>query len=55
MKLSIGAGIVTFNPDIDKLRSTLILLKDQVECIYIADNASENFSEISEMTFVSSK
>ena len=52
MKLSIGAGIVTFNPDIDKLRSTLILLKDQVECIYIADNASENFSEISEMTFV---
>ena len=51
MKLSIGAGIVTFNPDIDKLRSTLILLKDQVECIYIADNASENFSEISEMTF----
>ena len=51
MKLSIDAGIVTFNPDIDKLRSTLILLKDQVECIYIADNASENFSEISEMTF----
>ena len=49
MKLSIGAGIVTFNPDIDKLKSTLMLLSPQVDCVYIADNASENYSDIADM------
>ena len=49
MKLSIGAGIVTFNPDINKLKSTLMLLGPQVDCVYIADNASENYSDIADM------
>ena len=42
----IAAGIVTYNPDPDKLRAAMEQLKDEVGRIFIVDNASENFDDI---------
>ena len=42
----VAAGIVTYNPDTDKLRKTIECLDKQVGRIYIVDNASDNRDEI---------
>lgn len=46
MTRGIAAGIVTFNPDIQRLTESLKALYRQVETIYIYDNGSINFSDI---------
>ena len=40
------AGIVTYNPDINRLCKNLDAIKNQVSCIVIVDNASINIEEI---------
>ncbi|NBA11172.1 glycosyltransferase [Weissella confusa] len=44
----IGALIVTFNPDMDRLDQNITAVKDQVETIVIVDNGSINIKEIEE-------
>lgn len=39
-------GIVTYNPDIDRLKQNLETIMDQTDELLIIDNASENFSQI---------
>ena len=41
----IAAGIVTYNPDIDRLRENVEAVLPQVEYLYIIDNNSGNFSD----------
>lgn len=43
------AGIVTFNPDIKRLKENLDNVFNQVEKVIIIDNASENINEIKEL------
>ncbi len=43
------AGIVTFNPDIDRLKKNIEAIKGQVSYIVISDNASLNIEEIKEL------
>lgn len=40
------AGIVTYNPEISRLKENLVALLSQVNHIYIIDNGSTNLSEI---------
>lgn len=40
------AGIVTFNPDINRLNENLSAISEQVESCYIYDNGSRNIDEI---------
>lgn len=42
----IAAGIVTYNPDVDLLIQNIKAIYDQVEKVYIVDNASHNISII---------
>ena len=49
----IAAGIVTYNPDLNKLKATVYKLTDKVGRIYIVDNASENISEIKDFCDIS--
>lgn len=42
----IVAGIVTYNPDIDKLRRNYSRYIDEAEVVYIYDNASDNIAQI---------
>ena len=49
------AGIVTYNPDEDRLRQNVAAIGDQVDHLFIFDNGSENaqaVSEIAELTIV---
>ena len=39
-------GIVTYNPDIGRLKQNLETITDQTDELLIIDNASENFSQI---------
>lgn len=39
MEIKIAAGVVTFNPDIDRLNKCIYLLQKQVDKIYIFDNS----------------
>lgn len=43
------AGIVTFNPDIDRLRDNLNGIVPQVDKVLICDNGSENIEQIREL------
>lgn len=43
------AGIVTYNPDIKRLRENITALLKQVRYIYIVDNGSNNIGEIEEL------
>lgn len=45
-KRRVIAGIVTFNPDLERLILNIKAILDQVEKIIIVDNASENFDNI---------
>lgn len=39
-------GIVTFNPEIDRLKENIIAVSKQASSIVVVDNRSENFAEI---------
>ena len=41
-----AAGIVTYNPDLDRLSENIRSVKDQVDLIVFVDNASDNLTEI---------
>lgn len=47
-KKDVIAGIVTFNPDINRLSSNIDAVKGQVDSIIIVDNGSENAAKIEE-------
>lgn len=54
MKYSIEnvlAGIVTFNPDIERLKDNITELLKQVQYVYIVDNGSDNVSQIEKLIF----
>ena len=40
------AGIVTYNPNIDRLKENVKSIANQVKCLYIVDNNSNNYSDI---------
>lgn len=46
---TIGAGIVTFNPDIERLRENIHSIINQISILIISDNGSENINEIEEL------
>ena len=46
---SIAAGIVAFNPDIDRLESNILNIRNQVEKLYVIDNASDNLKDIEKL------
>ena len=48
--LKIAAGIVTFNPNIERLKEGIKSLIDQVETIYVFDNGSKNCRNIEALT-----
>ena len=43
---NICAGIVTFNPDLERLEENISSIAEQVSCLLLVDNASENISGI---------
>ena len=45
----ITAGIVTFNPDIGRLKENIDAIYDQVPTLVIVDNGSDNLQEISDL------
>ena len=45
----ISASIVTFNPDIDRLKENLDAISSQVHAVYLVDNGSENADEIASL------
>lgn len=45
----IGAGIVSFNPEINRLKENIQSIIKQVESVLIVDNGSENISEVEEL------
>ena len=46
MTKTIVAGIVTYNPSLERLKNNIAALIDQVEQIYIIDNSSDNICQI---------
>ncbi|MBC3898675.1 glycosyltransferase [Acetobacterium malicum] len=48
MNEKICAGIVLFNPDIDRLKENITSIVEQVQAIYLQDNGSSNISQIEE-------
>lgn len=49
MKSHIAAGIVTFEPDLERLRQNLVSVSPQVDVVYVYDNGSANSDEISRL------
>ncbi len=47
---NICAGIVTYNPDIIRLRENVNAISSQIREIYVVDNGSENIEEIKRLT-----
>lgn len=47
---SVCCGIVTFNPDIERLASNLAAASPQVDKIFIYDNGSQNITEIVQLS-----
>lgn len=45
----VNAGVVTFNPDINRLRENINSIYKQVDQVIIVDNHSENVTEIEEL------
>lgn len=45
------AGIVTYNPDIDRLRENLRAITPQVSTVFICDNGSDNIKLVSELAY----
>ena len=48
--MDICCGIVTYNPDIDRLKKNIDAIINQVDKVYIYDNASNNLSDIKKIT-----
>ena len=40
------AGIVTYNPDLERLRANLNNTVSQVDAVFVFDNGSENVADI---------
>ena len=53
MKYKIGAVITTYNPDIDRLKSVINSIYNQVFIIIIVDNNSNNYNKIYEIFKIS--
>ena len=49
MQNRIVAGIVLYNPDIDRLKKNLGVIESQVEKVFLVDNHSNNLEEIKKM------
>lgn len=49
MSIRIAAGIVCFNPDIDRLEKNISSIKSQVEQVIIYDNGSNNIGDIADL------
>lgn len=50
MESIIAAGIVTYNPDINRLKDNIAAVITQVSSVIIVDNASDNIDEILSLT-----
>ena len=46
MQNRIAAGIVLYNPDIDRLKKNLEVIESQVEKVFLVDNHSNNLEEV---------
>jgi len=44
--VKVCAGIVLYNPDVERLAQSVDAIKPQVDCIVFVDNASENIGEV---------
>lgn len=44
--MKVSAGIVTYNPDLDKLKRNIDAVRGQVDTVYIFDNGSKNIDDI---------
>ena len=51
--MRICAGIVTYNPDIERLKENIDAVKSQVDKIFLIDNASNNIVNIQILTEIS--
>lgn len=49
MQIKIAAGIVLYNPDIERLKENLSAIAPQVDKIFLVDNHSANIQEIKEL------
>jgi len=49
------AGVVLYNPDLDRLKSNIDGIVTQVDLIYCVDNGSENISDIEQMLLGNNK
>lgn len=49
MRNKIAAGIVLYNPDIDRLKKNLEAIAPQVEKVFLVDNHSDNIEEVKKM------
>lgn len=49
MEVSISAGIVLFNPDIERLKKNVQAIIEQVDKIYLQDNGSSNFLQVKKL------
>lgn len=49
INLKVVAGIVTYNPDIDRIAENLRAVHDDVDAVFIVDNHSENISELKQL------
>ena len=50
VKNPIISGIVTYNPDLNRLRHDINAIIKQVDRLIIVDNCSNNINELSEIT-----
>jgi rhamnosyltransferase len=48
-KDKIMAGIVLYNPEIDLLENNIKAIINNVDCVYLYDNASKNYNEIEDL------
>lgn len=48
-KNQVCAGIVSYNPDIDRIIQNISAVLPQVDRLYLVDNGSSNYSELSEL------
>ena len=49
MKLTIAAGIVCFNPNIERLKENIFAIQNQVDQVIIFDNGSNNINDIKKL------
>lgn len=49
MENSVLAGIVTFNPDIERLKENIVAISSQVEKVILVDNGSDNLLDIKKL------